>query len=207
MLAGCDSAVTESSADQTTVPTLQARATEPTTAEPVPQAIPTPSPAAPPAAPGASPGTAAPAPGPATCRTDGLDVTRGRTGGAAGSVILTLVFTNTSAAPCTLTGHPGVSYVGEDGATQVGAAAVGTGQQSGPVVLAPGAAASAQVRAAQVGNYPEQECRPTPVAGLRVYPPDNTASVVLPYSGTGCAAESPGITQLDVHPVVPGTDG
>ncbi|WP_233267043.1 DUF4232 domain-containing protein [Tomitella fengzijianii] len=217
-VAGCESAITEPSAQETTVPSLQARATQPSRAERTPQAIPTPvtTPSAP--HPSASPPPAAPPPAaPATpaagpppgadapaCSSGALDVAFGRVGGAAGSTILTLVFTNTSATSCTLFGFPGVSYVGEDGTTQVGSAAVRSPRPEQTVLVAPGNSASAQVRAANVQNYPAEECRPTAVSGLRVYPPGDTGSVVLPHATTGCATKSPNVTQLDVTPVVPG---
>ncbi len=129
----------------------------------------------------------------------------GRVGAAAGSIILTLVFTNTSSGPCTLFGFPGVSYVGADGETQVGSAAVRSPRPGQTVLLKPGQSASSQVRAANVRNYPAEECEPTPVSGIRVYPPGDTGSVVLPRASTGCATSSPNVTQLDVTPVVPGT--
>ncbi|WP_182348127.1 DUF4232 domain-containing protein [Tomitella gaofuii] len=214
-LTGCESAITDPSAQETTVPSLQARATPPSRAERTPQAIPTPvttpsaaptpaspPPAVPPASPPAGPSSAAPAP---ACPADALDVGFGRVGAAAGSIILTLVFTNTSSGPCTLFGYPGVSYVGADGVTQVGSAAVRSPRTEQTVLLKPGQSASSQVRAANVQNYPVEECEPTPVSGLRVYPPGDTGSVVLPHATTGCATTSPRVTQLDVTPVVPGT--
>lgn len=209
-MAACESTVTGPSAQETTVPSLQARATAPSEAGRTPEAIPTPAPSpipAPPPAP-ATPGDgAAPAPdaGPG-CTAAALDTHLGRVGGAAGSAILTLVFTNTSGDTCTMYGYPGVSYTGPDG-SQVGAPAARSPRPEHPVPLAPGASASAQVRAAQVHNYPAERCDPTPVTGLRVYPPGETASVVLDHSTTGCAATGTGITQMDVTPVVAGADG
>lgn len=211
-IAACENTVTDPAAQKTTVPSLQARATAPSEAERTPEAIPTPAPSpipAPPPAPAAPGDGTAPPPGHDAgprCTAAALDTHLGRVGGAAGSAILTLVFTNTSADTCTLYGYPGVSYVGPDG-SQVGAPAARSPRPENAVPLAPGASASAQVRAAQVHNYPAERCRPTPVAGLRVYPPGETSSVVLEHRTTGCAATGTGITQMEITPVVPGADG
>ena len=212
VVAGCESTVTGPGTQETTVPSLQARATAPSEAERTPEAIPTPAPTpqpAPPPAPAAPGDDAAPPPAPGAepgCSAEALDTHLGRVGGAAGSTILTLVFTNTSPDACTMFGYPGVSYTGPDGSI-VGAPAARSPRPENPVPLAPGASASAQVRAAQVLNYPAERCDPAPVAGLRVYPPGETESVVLDHGTTGCAATDTGITQMDVTPVVPGADG
>ncbi|MFD1214594.1 DUF4232 domain-containing protein, partial [Arthrobacter sp. GCM10027362] len=109
-------------------------------------------------------------------------------GGAAGSVYRNLVLENTGTTACTLRGYPGVSYVDANG-KQVGAPA-----QRNPdaavtaVTVAPGGSAVAEVRQTNAQNYGE-ECRPTNVAGVRVYPPNDTASLVAPQSTVGCANE------------------
>ena len=53
--------------------------------------------------------------------------------------------------------------------------------------------ASAIVGMTDHGVFDAKVCRPTPVAGFRVYPPDETASMylALPNGGTGCAGETP----------------
>lgn len=207
-VSACDSGVTANSADETTVPSLQARAEQPSsgthTRDVMPSPVPSATPTAPPpvaAPPDGAPGAAPP------CPTDGLDITLGPVHGAAGSTVLTVVFTNSGDAPCTIDGYPGVSYVADDGVSQVGSPAVRDGDPAGPVTLDPGTAASDQIRAAQALNYSQDDCHPTAVSGLMVYPPNNTDSVVLPYETTGCAAQSPEVTQLSVRPVVPGVEG
>ncbi|WP_137725670.1 DUF4232 domain-containing protein [Prescottella subtropica] len=136
------------------------------------------------------------------CATGELQVTLGQAQGAAGSSLLPLVFTNTGTRTCVLDGFPGVSYVqgGPDG-TQVGAAATREGPSHGTVTLAPDAAATAQVRAVNVANYPAEACASTPVAGLRVYPPNDTDPVFVPYATTGCSATGDSIDQLSVQAV------
>lgn len=136
------------------------------------------------------------------CVVGELRVTLGQAQGAAGSTELPLVFTNVSGRTCVLDGFPGVSYVqgGADGA-QVGAAATRSGASAGAVTLAPDSTATAMVRAVEVQNYPADTCAPTPVAGLRVYPPNDTGSIYVPYATTGCSKTGDGLNQLSVQAV------
>lgn len=136
------------------------------------------------------------------CRTGDLAVGIGDGEGAAGSVHTAVELTNTGAAACVLSGHPGVSFVaGQDG-HQVGASAAREGTDLTAVVLAPGAHAHAQLRIANAANFDAASCRPTPVDGFRVYPPDQRASAFVPRPGTACASSS--TPQLTVGPVEPG---
>lgn len=112
-----------------------------------------------------------------------------------------LIFTNTSNRDCQLRGFPGVSYVAGDGGQQVGPAAEQVGDRGGSVRIAPGATASAQVQLMNVANYDAATCRPTPVRGLRVYPPGETAALFVPAEGTGCAGTPPG-PQLTVGTII-----
>ncbi|CBH47647.1 DUF4232 domain-containing protein [Rhodococcus hoagii] len=138
----------------------------------------------------------------AGCAVSELRLTLGQGQGAAGSTELPLVFTNVGGRTCALDGFPGVSYVqgGADGA-QVGAAATRSGESAGAVPLAPDATATAMVRAVEVQNYPADTCAPTPVAGLRVYPPNDTGSIFVPYATTGCSKTGDGLNQLSVQAV------
>lgn len=138
----------------------------------------------------------------AGCAVSELRLTLGQGQGAAGSTELPLVFTNVGGRTCALDGFPGVSYVqgGADGA-QVGAAATRSGESAGAVTLAPDATATAMVRAVEVQNYPADTCSPTPVAGLRVYPPNDTGSIFVPYATTGCSKTGDGLNQLSVQAV------
>ena len=111
-----------------------------------------------------------------------------------------LVFTNTGSHACELRGFPGVSYVAGDDGHQVGPAAQETGERAGEVVLRPGGQAAALVQFVQVANFDAAVCQPTPVRGLRVYPPGDTASLFVPAAGTGCAGTPPG-PQLTVRTV------
>ncbi|TQF65839.1 DUF4232 domain-containing protein [Rhodococcus spelaei] len=150
----------------------------------------------------ASTATDRPAADPNACTATELTLTAGQSEGAAGSVIIPLVFTNKGARTCVLDGFPGVSYVTGEGGTEVGAAATRAGSSAGPVRLAPGTKATANVRAVQVLNYPSSDCVPGAVGGLRVFPPNAFDALFLPHSGTGCT--QPGVHQLEVTAVVAG---
>ncbi|MCA1693663.1 MAG: DUF4232 domain-containing protein [Actinobacteria bacterium] len=112
-----------------------------------------------------------------------------------------LVFTNTGSQACAMQGFPGVSYVAGDVGQQVGLAAERVGDAGGPVRIAPGATASAQLQLVNVANYDAAVCRPTPVRGLRIYPPDETAALFVPVGATGCAGTPPG-SQLTVGTII-----
>jgi len=95
---------------------------------------------------------------------------------------------NTGSTACTLQGYPGVSYVDAAG-KQVGAPAKRNPDAAmTAVVLAPGGSAVAEVQQTNAQNYGDG-CEPTEVAGVRVYPPNDTASLIAPQSTVGCANE------------------
>jgi hypothetical protein len=123
----------------------------------------------------------------------------GAPNGAAGSTYLPIVFTNTGTASCTLYGYPGVSLAGGSPPAQIGAAAE---RNSSPapttVTLAPGGTANAVLQVTVAGDYPAATCKPTAATALVVYPPNQTASVSVPYSTTGCAAHAVNILHVSV---------
>ncbi len=145
----------------------------------------------------------------AGCATSGLVVWLGASpgGAAAGSFYYQLVLTNLSGHTCTLTGYPGVSAVDLSG-HQVGSAATRDAQHAAATItLARGASAVSVLRIVDVGNFPPTLCRPTEVAGLRVYPPNNVASKVVPYPFRGCGrAGTPflSVEAVQVARVLPG---
>jgi hypothetical protein len=192
-LAGCSGAPTV-----TTPPSLSAPSSSAPSSE---EAVPSGAPAD--TAAGTGGGAAARPGGPAPCHSGTLAVSLGASEGAAGTIYVSLRFTDKGSAPCVIQGFPGVSYVGGDKGVQVGPAAEREGTKGAPVTLAPGAVASAPVGMVQVLNYDEAVCRPTPTRGIRVYPPGDTASVFVPLSGTGCAGNPPG-PQLTVGTIVAG---
>ncbi|MCP2255534.1 Protein of unknown function (DUF4232) [Prauserella aidingensis] len=138
-----------------------------------------------------------------TCLAADLELALGAGEGTAGTHYRPLRFTNVSDSPCVIHGFPGVSYVAGDDGHQVGTAAYRTGAKGDPVTLRPGSTAHADVGFVQVRNYDPAECKPTPVRGLRVYPPHETNSMYVRAPGTGCA-EFPDGQQLTVATVEPG---
>lgn len=138
------------------------------------------------------------------CETANLKATAGHGNAAAGNHYVPLTFTNTGSGTCTMSGWPGVSYVNAPKGGPVGKPAHRTGDDGGAVTLAPGESAVAKVDEVQVRNYDPNACGLTGVKGLRVYPPNNTASLFVPLSnahacsGTGIPGE-----QLEVKPVTP----
>ena len=107
-------------------------------------------------------------------------------GAAAGSTYDPLRFTNFGTA-CTLRGFPGVSAIDLSG-RQVGkAASRDRAVGSRLVALARGATAKAVLQITDVHNFPRSTCRPVKAAGLRVYPPNQTRSKVVPFPMDACA--------------------
>ncbi|MFX0577825.1 DUF4232 domain-containing protein [Nocardia nepalensis] len=141
------------------------------------------------------------------CRASDLAAALGPESAAAGSVAFPIVFTNNGSGPCLLEGFPGVSYATGPDSAPVGAPAAREGASSGPVQLDPGGQASALVFAVNVHNIPPEQCQPTAVPGLRIYPPDNTASLYLERTATACGNGQVTTTQLRVRAVVAGAGG
>lgn len=133
----------------------------------------------------AAPATTVPS-GPPACQTANLTAALGAPNGAAGTIYYSLTFTNKGSATCTLFGYPGVSFVTGPTGTQVGAAAARSGGTPTAVTVAPSASAHAQLGISEASNY-GPGCEMTPVTGLRVYPPGQTAALFVPHTGTGCA--------------------
>jgi hypothetical protein len=121
---------------------------------------------------------------------------------AAGHVGLLIVFTNTSAGTCTMSGYPGVSFVTGPSGTQIGDAAQRVGSPVEAVSLAPQGRAHANLLLGQVGNYAADACRPTQAAGLRVYPPDETTALYVASARQVCSAAGTGFAQI--YPVQAG---
>jgi hypothetical protein len=175
LLSGCGG-----SAAQPPAPTSTATPSDSATSLPTPSGAATESSAAPSS-------QTAPQSGPALCKSSGLTATTDATGGgAAGSVYMQLILTNSGSEPCLLKGFAGVSLTaGADGEPIVAAA---TRDDSGPVtdvLLAPGKAGTATLRYTQAANYPD--CARTSAAGFRVYPPNDTASLFIAQPRDACS--------------------
>jgi hypothetical protein len=132
------------------------------------------------------------------CATSGLDIwfNNAAGGAAAGSTYYKLELTNLSGHACTLLGYPGVSAVNLSG-HQVGkAGSRETSQTPHVVTLAAGATATAVLRIVDAGNFPATICHETTAAGLRVYPPGQTASRLVAFPFQACSDTGPGILSV-----------
>jgi len=143
--------------------------------------------------------------GPSACPNGSLQVKLGLGQGYAGGTYQVIDFTNTSGATCTLFGYPGVSLVSGPPYTQIGLAAKRVSNTPvKQITLAPGATANALLQIVDALNFPTATCAPAKSTGLRVFPPNQTASVYLPYTSYGCAEP---VQTLFIGPVQAGSGG
>jgi hypothetical protein len=144
------------------------------------------------------------------CTTRQLVVWLNTTGnGAAGSSYYNLEFTNLSAHACALSGFPGVSAINVAD-QQIGSAA-GHNAEHAPalITLSSGAAnsgldgfqtgdtATVVLQITDAGNYSNATCGRVAAAGLRVFPPDQTASKVIPFPFVTCSHRGPLILHVE----------
>jgi hypothetical protein len=136
-----------------------------------------------PAAPRATAAASAP-----RCATSGLVVWLDTQGsGAAGSIYYELKLTNLSGHACTIRGYPGVSAVNLPGHRLGSPASRDTSHTPRLVRLSGGATANATLRIINADNFPSSTCRQVTAAGLRVSPPNQTASRVVPFPFRACS--------------------
>lgn len=144
----------------------------------------------------------------AACATSALKVTVLTVpgSGTAGTEHFPIDFSNVSRASCNLFGYPGVSFVTGPGGSQIGAAAAR--QPVNPpaaVVLDPGATAYATLSIEDPGVYSPSACHQVTAHWLRVYPPNQTASVTVGFSTAVCRSLPASLgKQLAVAVVQPG---
>jgi hypothetical protein len=145
---------------------------------------------------------------PPACATSELRASLTGGNGAAGSVGYELTLRNIGANRCTLFGYPGVSYVTGASGTTVGAPAQRDDvAPAATVTIAPQHAAQAVLIETDSLNYPTTTCRLTSVAGLRIYPPNQTASLFIAQATRACGrAADPGL-QIGPMEVAPSTGG
>jgi hypothetical protein len=142
---------------------------------------------------GAAPAAAAPP----SCKTAGLVIWLDTNGnGTAGTIFYTLNFTNLSGHTCTLRGFPGVSAVNLSGHMMGKAASRDSGQTVKTVTLGNGKSAKATLGLVDVGALPQGACNPATAAGLRVFPPNQTSSKVIPFPFQGCSHAGPSFLRI-----------
>jgi hypothetical protein len=134
------------------------------------------------------------------CQTPGLVIWLDTNGsGAAGSVFYNLKFTNLSGRRCTLNGYPFITAVNLRGHQLGRRAAFDHSRVPHVVTLGPGRTATAVLQIVDVGNFPASACRPVTAAGLRVFPPNQTRSKMVPFPFGACSRSGP--IYLMVRPV------
>ncbi|HWX09849.1 MAG TPA: DUF4232 domain-containing protein, partial [Gaiellaceae bacterium] len=95
---------------------------------------------------------------------------------------------------------PGVSAVDLSGHPIGSAGSRSPGSAVHSVNLANGATATAVLRIGVAGNFPNSTCHRVTAAGVRVFPPNQTVSRVLPFPFEACSRVGP--VYLSVNPVV-----
>lgn len=101
-----------------------------------------------------------------------------------------LKLTNASTGACWVQGYGGLSFVKHRGGVQVGSPAGRTPSLRPRVLLGPGRSVVSEVSITSTGPYSVSTCRPTNVAGFRVYVPDSTKAKFVRYATTTCANPS-----------------
>lgn len=150
--------------------------------------------------PGAPPSTAttgAPVAVASQCASTALAAGLGRGDGTAGTVYYPLTLRNTGSSTCTIHGYAGVSFVAGTDNHRVGKAAEHDPRSTATVTLSSGQTATATLGIVHAGNFPD-DCQRTPVSGLQVSPPGQTASLVIAHADTACA--NPKYSTLHVGP-------
>jgi hypothetical protein len=129
--------------------------------------------------------------------------------GAAGSSYYNLEFTNLSTHSCSLIGYPGVSAIGVAG-QQLGSAASHDAEHADALITLSSGSANSGLDGFQTGNtatvvlqitdasnYPNATCRRVAAAGLRVYPPNQTASKLVPFPFVACSHHGPLVLHVE----------
>jgi hypothetical protein len=140
-----------------------------------------------------------PPPGPRLCSTSQLEGSLGSANGTAGTIYYRLGLRNKGTSECSVQGYPGVSFVAGADGHQVGAPATRNGQATPRVVVAPGRIAYATLGIHDASAFTQPPCHQTPVLGLRVYPPDQTAALFVPHRDIGCS--NPAVRTLVIGPL------
>lgn len=138
------------------------------------------------------------------CSADDLDASVQQEDSSAGKLHYSVDLTNTSDDPCRIAGYPGVSAVGDDNGTQIGASAQRADDKGEATVLIPNAHAEATIEATNVGDDGGplgDTCDPQDADGFRIYPPDQKDALYAEADGlSACTANADWMTVTGLHP-------
>lgn len=126
-----------------------------------------------------------------TCHTAALGITISGPIGSAGHFNYEIQFRNYLSAACVITGFPGVSFLDSSG-HQIGVPAERNSLSYAPVTLAPGATAYAHLSITDPSVL--GGCPATPVAKVRIFPPNETADARIGADGISVCATQPSST-------------
>jgi hypothetical protein len=140
--------------------------------------------------------------GPQVCTAAHLKVSAENLDTGAGTTHFQLYFQNTGSSPCTLTGFPGVSFDGRDGAQIGNAAARDNSTTVTTVTLLPNGHAASDVTAPDgQSGFSASQCRLKDVSFVGVYAPGSKDLIDVPWKTQECSGTS--INALETGPVHP----
>ena len=132
------------------------------------------------------------------CGTGTLRASIGGSEAGAGNIYTTLVLRNVGHATCVMRGYPGLSLLDRQG-HQLGRPAERTVVPTHTIVMRPGGTASTVIHTLNPGVGTTACLGPS--ATLRVYPPDQRKSLLVPVRLSEC------LGVLEVRPLVAGSAG
>jgi len=136
------------------------------------------------------------------CKSASLSIVVGNARTAGGKVRYPIRFQNISAAPCTLSGFPAVSFISKNYMRRVGSPATRNHGSPPHLITVPAeGTAIALISVVNADKYPVA-CDQTQVGGILVNPPSLTHPVRLPLSALTCA--NPKYHVLTVNALVQG---
>jgi Protein of unknown function (DUF4232) len=128
---------------------------------------------------------------PTTCQTANLGITITGPIGSAGHFNYEIQFRNNGASACVMTGFPGVSFLDSSG-HQIGVPAGRNPVSYTAVTVAPGATGYAHLSITDPSVL--SGCPATPVAKVRIFPPNETADARIGAAGISVCATQPSST-------------
>jgi hypothetical protein len=161
----------------------------------------------PPPRPAPQPSAPAAAQGGNRCHTGQLRVAVAPGNSAAGHVGLRIVFTNAASHSCDMYGFPGVSFLTGAHGKQLNVPAERSPGEGAPklIHLVAGGKAHADLLLVNTANFAADACKPQQAAGVRIYPPDETAAAFAAYAIMVCSVNGVGTAQI--YPVLSGAGG